>query len=159
ISGIPVAQIHLIAETFALHRPGTILYALGITQHTVGAQNIRCYAILQLLLGNIGKVGGGVNALRGEPNVQGACDFSVLNGYWFGYCDYPVHADSTLAAWTKKNGIVNRAMVVNGLKAWFGDKATPENEFGYAWLPKRSSKKDYGTLGMIDAAYAGTLKM
>jgi formate dehydrogenase major subunit len=158
ISGIPVAQIEQIAETFALNRPGTILYALGMTQHTVGVQNIRCYGILQLLLGNIGKVGGGVNALRGEPNVQGACDFSVLNGYWFGYCDYPVHTHPTLEAWSKANGWINRAMVVNGLKAWFGENATVENEFGYGWLPKRSAKKDYGLFGMIDAAYAGTIK-
>jgi formate dehydrogenase major subunit len=158
ISGIPAAQIEQIAETFALNRPGTILYALGMTQHTVGVQNIRCYCILQLLLGNIGKPGGGVNALRGEPNVQGACDFSVLNGYWFGYCDYPVHTQPTLATWTQQLGTINRAMVINGLKAWFGENATPENEFGYGWLPKRSAKKDYGLMGMIDDAYAGTLK-
>ena len=69
VSGVPAKQVAEIAETFALNRPGTILYALGMTQHTVAVQNIRCYAILQLLLGNIGKPGGGVNALRGEPNV------------------------------------------------------------------------------------------
>ncbi len=91
ISGVPAEQIKLIAETFANNRPGTILYALGMTQHTVGIQNIRCYGILQLLLGNIGKAGGGVNALRGEPNVQGACDMSVLNGYMFGYINAPNH--------------------------------------------------------------------
>ena len=100
ISGIPAKQVEEIAELFAKNRPGTILYALGMTQHTVGVQNIRCYCILQLLLGNIGKIGGGVNALRGEPNVQGACDMSVLNIYWFGYCDYPYHNEPTLAAWT-----------------------------------------------------------
>src|SRR5262249_46238724 len=74
ITGIPAAQIQKIAETMAKNRPGTILYALGMTQHTTGVQGIRGFTILQLLLGNIGKPGGGVNALRGEPNVQGACD-------------------------------------------------------------------------------------
>ena len=158
ISGIPAKQIEEIAETFAKNRPGTILYALGMTQHTVAIQNIRCYGILQLLLGNVGKLGGGVNALRGEPNVQGACDMSVLNNYWFGYCDYPVHTEPTLEAWTKNNGTINRAMVINGLKAWFGENGVPENEFGYAWLPKRSTKKDYGVYGIIDDAYAGTMQ-
>ncbi|MFL5415062.1 MAG: formate dehydrogenase subunit alpha, partial [Myxococcales bacterium] len=159
ISGVPAKQIEEIAELFAKNRPGTILYALGMTQHTVGVQNIRCYCILQLLLGNIGKVGGGVNALRGEPNVQGACDMSVLYNYWFGYNDTPVHTQPTLAAWTKANGSFNRKMVVNGLKAWFGDNATSDNEFGYGWLPRRSSKKDYGTFGIIDSAYAGEMKL
>jgi formate dehydrogenase major subunit len=158
ISGVPAKQIHEIAETFALNRPGTILYALGMTQHTVAVQNIRCYGILQLLLGNVGKPGGGVNALRGEPNVQGACDMSVLNNYWFGYFDYPVHTDVDLRTWAKNNGTINTLAVVNGLKAWFGEKAGPENEFGYGWLPKRSTKKDYSTFGIVDAAYAGTLR-
>ena len=159
ISGVPVKQIEEIAETFALNRPGTILYALGMTQHTTAVQNIRCYAILQLLLGNIGKAGGGVNALRGEPNVQGACDMSVLNNYMFGYADYPVHTEPTLTAWTKHYGTINRAMVVNGLKAWFGENATPSNEFGYGWLPKRSAKKDYSTYGLVDAAHAGSIRV
>src|SRR5512138_1294137 len=157
ISGIPAKQVHEIAETFALNRPGTILYALGMTQHTVAIQNIRCYAILQLLLGNIGRPGGGVNALRGEPNVQGACDMSVLNNYWFGYFDYPIHTEQTLVDWARNNGSINRAAVVNGLKAWFGENATPQNEFGYGWVPKRSKTKDYSTFGIVDAAHAGTL--
>src|SRR6185503_3007188 len=77
ITGIPADQIRQIAETMAKNRPGSILYALGMTQHTTGVQGIRSFTILQLLLGNIGKPGGGVNALRGEPNVQGACDMAV----------------------------------------------------------------------------------
>jgi formate dehydrogenase major subunit len=158
ITGIPEKQIREIAETFALNRPGTILYALGMTQHTVAVQNIRCYGILQLLLGNVGKAGGGVNALRGEPNVQGACDMSVLNGYWFGYFDYPVHSERNLTDWARNNGTINRAAVVNGLKAWFGENATPENEFGYAWLPKRSAKKDYSAFGIVDAMHSGGIR-
>ena len=159
ISGIPAKTIQRIAEIFARNRPGTILYALGMTQHTVGIQNIRSYAILQLLLGNMGKPGGGVNALRGEPNVQGACDMSVLNGYMFGYLSAPSHDQPTLQSWTKANGTFRRKFLVNGLKAWFGDNATAENEFGYGWLPKRSGSRDYSVYGMIDAAYAGTLKL
>src|SRR5512138_2737404 len=159
ISGIPAKQVHEIAETFALNRPGTILYALGMTQHTVAIQNIRCYAILQLLLGNIGRPGGGVNALRGEPNVQGACDMSVLNNYWFGYFDYPVHTEVDLTTWARNNGAINRMAVVNGLKAWFGDAATADNDFGFGWLPKKSAKKDYTVYGIVDAAHAGTVKL
>ena len=159
ISGVPAEQIKLIAETFANNRPGTILYALGMTQHTVGIQNIRCYGILQLLLGNIGKPGGGVNALRGEPNVQGACDMSVLNGYMFGYINAPNHNHPTLEAWTKDNGTFRRKFTVNGLKAWFGDNATAENDFGWKWLPKKNGAKDYTVYGMIDDAYAGKLKL
>ncbi len=159
ISGIPAKTIERIAELFARNRPGTILYALGMTQHTVGIQNIRSYAILQLLLGNMGKPGGGVNALRGEPNVQGACDMSVLNGYMFGYLNAPSHDQPTLQAWTKANGTFRRKFLVNGLKAWFGDNATAENDFGYGWLPKKSGSRDYSVYGMIDAAYAGTLKL
>jgi formate dehydrogenase major subunit len=158
VSGIPARQIEQIAETYALNRPGTILYALGMTQHTVAVQNIRCYAILQLLLGNIGKIGGGVNALRGEPNVQGACDMSVLNNYAFGYADHPVHTEPTFRDWTRHYGTINRSMIVNGLKAWFGENAVPSNEFGYGWLPKRSTKKDYSAFGIVDAAHAGSMR-
>src|SRR5277367_3734806 len=100
VTGIPAAQIQRIAETMAKNRPGTILYALGMTQHTTGVQGIRAFTILQLLLGNIGKPGGGVNALRGEPNVQGACDMGVLNNYTTGYLNYPSHTEPTLDAWT-----------------------------------------------------------
>jgi formate dehydrogenase major subunit len=159
VTGIPPEQIEKIAETFARNKPGTILYALGMTQHTVGIQNIRSYAVLQLLLGNIGKPGGGVNALRGEPNVQGACDMSVLNGYMFGYLNVPSHNHTTLDDWTKANGTFRRKFVVNGLKAWFGENATAENDFGFGYFPKKSGKKDYSVYGIIDAAYAGSLKV
>ena len=159
VSGVPAKQVVEIAETFAKNRPGTIMYALGMTQHTVGIQNIRCYGILQMLLGTIGVAGGGVNALRGEPNVQGACDMSVLNGYMFGYLNSPNHNHPTLEAWTKDNGTFRRKFVVNGLKAWFGENATAENDFGWKWLPKKNGAKDYSLYGILDAAYAGKLKM
>ncbi len=159
ITGIPAAQIQEIAETMAKNRPGTILYALGMTQHTTGVQGIRGFTILQLLLGNLGKPGSGVNALRGEPNVQGACDMGVLNNYLPGYMDYPSHTEPTLEAYTKKNGTGDRRFLVNMLKAFFGDAATPENDFCYAWLPKRSASKNYSTFSIFEDALEGKMKM
>src|SRR5688572_25017751 len=158
ITGIPAAQIRQIAETFAANRPGTILYALGMTQHTTAVQGIRAFTILQLLLGNIGKPGGGVNALRGEPNVQGACDMGVLNNYTPGYLNWPVHTEPTLAAWTQNNGTARRKWLVNMLKAFFGDAATPENDFAYEWLPKKNAGKDYSSFGIFENALAGSMK-
>src|SRR6188474_1993447 len=149
ITGIPADQIKLIADTMVKNRPGSILYALGMTQHTTGVQGIRAFTILQLLLGNIGKPGSGVNALRGEPNVQGACDMGVLNNYTTGYLNYPMHTEPTLAAWTDNNGTSRRKYLVNMLKAFFGDAATPDNDFCYGWLPKRNAAKDYSVSGIF----------
>jgi formate dehydrogenase major subunit len=159
VTGIPAAQIQQIAETMAKNRPGSILYALGMTQHTTGVQGIRAFTILQLLLGNVGKPGSGVNALRGEPNVQGACDMGVLNNYMPGYLNYPAHTEPTLAEYTKRNGTGDRKYLVNTLKAFYGDAATPENDFAYAWLPKRNAANDYGTWSIFDSALAGTMKL
>jgi formate dehydrogenase major subunit len=159
ITGIPAAEIQQIAETMVKNRPGAILYALGMTQHTTGVQGIRAFTVLQLLLGNVGKPGSGVNALRGEPNVQGACDMGVLNNYMPGYLNYPAHTEPTLAEYTKRNGTGDRKFLVNTLKAFYGDAATPENDFAYAWLPKRSAAKDYGTLSIFESALAGTMKI
>jgi len=159
ITGIPAAQIQTIAETMAKNRPGSILYALGMTQHTTGVQGIRSFTILQLLLGNIGKPGGGVNALRGEPNVQGACDMAVLSNYMPGYLNHPTTADATAYDYGKNNGLADTKYLINTLKAFYGDAATRENEYAYAWLPKRSAKADYGTLSIFEAALAGTMKM
>ena len=159
ITGIPAAQIRQITETMVKNRPGTILYALGMTQHTTGVQGIRAFTILQLLLGNIGKPGSGVNALRGEPNVQGACDMGVLNNYMPGYLNYPSHTEPTLASWTKENGTLRRKYLINTLKAFYGDSATAENDFGYEWLPKRDAGKDYSSFGIFESALAGSLKM
>ena len=159
ITGIPADQIREIAKTMAKNRPGAILYALGMTQHTTGVQGIRAFTILQLLLGNVGKPGSGVNALRGEPNVQGACDMGVLNNYMPGYLNYPTHTEPTLAEYTRKNGTGDRKCLVNMLKAFYGDAATPENDFGYTWLPKRNAAIDYGTMSIFESALAGTLKM
>jgi formate dehydrogenase major subunit len=159
ISGIPAEKVKLIADTMVENRPGTILYALGMTQHTTGVQGIRCYPILQLLLGNIGKPGGGVNALRGEPNVQGACDMSVLFNYLAGYTAQPDHDLQTLEDYAKRYGTFRAKFVVNALKAWFGDAATPENDFGYGMLMKKNGRANYSLLKMIEQAHAGNLKL
>ena len=78
------------------------MYAMGWTQHTVGVQNIRTMAIIQLLLGNMGVAGGGVNALRGESNVQGSTDHCLLWHIWPGYLQIPRASDDSLAAYNKR---------------------------------------------------------
>jgi len=138
ISGIPVAKIKLIADTFAAANPGNIFYALGMTQHTTGVQGIRCYAIIQLLLGNMGKAGGGIQALRGEPNVQGSTDMANLNANLPGYIPYPTNKEKTLNDFAMNKGAVQHRPLVALLKAWFGKNATAENEYGYQWLPKNN---------------------
>jgi formate dehydrogenase major subunit len=96
ITGCPQDLFLKVAQTFAATgkpgKAGTILYAMGQTQHTVGSQNVRAMAILQLLLGNIGVAGGGVNALRGESNVQGSTDMGVLFHTLPGYLPTPTAA-------------------------------------------------------------------
>ncbi|WP_292491576.1 formate dehydrogenase subunit alpha [Methanoculleus sp. 10] len=78
ISGIPVESLKTAAEWLGTTKPGAILYSMGITQHTVGVDNVKSVANIQMLLGNLGKPGSGVNALRGQNNVQGACDMGAL---------------------------------------------------------------------------------
>jgi formate dehydrogenase major subunit len=159
ITGIPAEQIQQIAETMAKNRPGTILYALGMTQHTVGVQNIRSFGILQMLLGNIGIPGGGVNALRGEPNVQGASDMALLFNYVPGYLAAPNHSEPTLKDYAQQYGTFRAKFLVNLLKAWFGDKATAENDFGYGWLPKKNKAKNYSIFRVLDSALEGKMKV
>ncbi len=137
-----------IAKTSAPDKAATFLYALGWTQHTVGAQNIRSMAIIQLLCGNIGVSGGGVNALRGHSNVQGITDLGLFPHMLPGYIRLPTEADATLESYL--NAIAPKTLVagqvnygqnnpkfaVSMLKTFYGDKATKENEFGYHYLPK-----------------------
>jgi formate dehydrogenase major subunit len=159
ITGIPEEKIKLIADTMVKNRPGTIMYALGMTQHTVGVQNIRGFGVLQLLLGNIGKMGGGVNALRGEPNVQGATDFAILFNYLPGYLYNPSHDMQTIAEWTHKSGTFRAKFLVNLMKAWFGENATAANDFCYGLLPKKNGKKNYSMFRIFETAFEGQMKM
>jgi formate dehydrogenase alpha subunit len=85
ITGIPVADLYAAARMYGEARPASILYAMGITQHTTGTDNVMCLANLAMLCGNIGVEGGGVNPLRGQNNVQGACDLGALPNVFTGY--------------------------------------------------------------------------
>ncbi len=159
ITGIPEETIKLIADTYTKNRPGTIMYALGMTQHTVGVQNIRCFGILQLLLGNMGKPGAGVNALRGEPNVQGATDMAVLYHILPGYLNAPNHDDDSIETWTTKSGTFRRTFLVNLLKSWFGDNAHQENDFGFGWIPKKNGGANYSIFRIFESALEEKMKM
>lgn len=85
ITGVPVEQLYEAAEILGTTKPNAVLWAMGITQHVVGVQNVRTCANLQMLLGNLGVLGGGVNPLRGQNNVQGACDMGGLPNYYPAY--------------------------------------------------------------------------
>lgn len=146
-------------------KAGTIMYAMGWTQHTVGVQNIRCMAMIQLLLGNIGVAGGGVNALRGESNVQGSTDHCILFHIWPGYLKTPRASDADLGVYNKKYTPITHDPLsanwwgnypkysVSLLKSFFGEKATPANDFGYSWLPKLDDGKMYSWMDLFDVMY------
>ncbi len=85
ITGVPVEQLYQAAEILATNRPMAVMWAMGITQHIVGVRNVMALANLQMLLGNLGVPGGGVNPLRGQNNVQGACDMGGLPNVFPGY--------------------------------------------------------------------------
>jgi formate dehydrogenase major subunit len=169
ITGTPKEDLLKVYEAYcatgAPDKAGTILYAMGWTQHTVGVQNIRCMSIIQLLLGNMGMAGGGVNALRGESNVQGSTDQGLLYHILPGYLPTPTASLATLADYNKKNTPVSKdplsanwwgnrpKYVVSFLKTLYGDAATPENDFCYSWLPKLEDGKTYTWLDLFDAMY------
>jgi len=138
----------MIAGCSTPDRTMTVMYALGWTQHSVGAQMIRTGAMVQLLLGNIGVAGGGVNALRGHSNIQGLTDLGLLSNTLPGYLTLPGDKEQDYAAYlaarTQKPLRPNQMSYwqnypkfhVSLMKAWYGDAATKENNFCYDWLPK-----------------------
>jgi formate dehydrogenase major subunit len=169
VCGIPKQKFVQVAKLFCENsgreKTGSITYALNLTQHTNGVQNIRALCMLQILLGNIGRPGGGVVALRGHANVQGATDLELLYHELPGYLPMPLRdAHPDLKTWlekeTPKGGFwVNRPkFMVSLLKAWYGDKATAENEYGYQWLPKRASADAYSHQHMFVDMYKGVIK-
>jgi formate dehydrogenase major subunit len=174
VTGTPEDKLIEIYKTYgATGKPGkaaTIMYAMGWTQHTVGVQNIRSMCIIQLLLGNMGVAGGGVNALRGESNVQGSTDHALLFHLLPGYLPMPSASIDSLDAYNAKftpksndprsaNWWQNRPKyTVSLLKSYFGDKATADNGFGYGWLPKVDDGKTYSWLDLFDEMYAGKIK-
>jgi len=170
VCGMPRDKFLEVAQAFgatgAPEKTGTILYAMGQTQHTVGTQNVRSMAMLQLLLGNTGRPGGGVNALRGESNVQGSTDMALLFHIIPAYMATPNAAKhKDLAEYLEKETPtggywVNKPkFLISLLKAWWGDKATKRNDFRFDFLPKISGGiNTYSWIGMFHAIYDGTVK-
>jgi len=171
ITGTPMADLEKVYKAYGStgvpERAGTELYAMGWTQHTVGVQNIRAMSIIQTLLGNMGIAGGGVNALRGESNVQGSTDQALLFHILPGYLPAPRAQWATLADYNKTTPSTKDPRSVNWwrhrpkymasfLKSTFGEKATKENDFGYSWIPKLDPTQDASWLNLFDEMYKGT---
>src|SRR5438477_2611853 len=169
VCGIPKAKFEEVAQLYCGNsgpdKTGAITYALNLTQHTNGVENIRALCMLQLLLGNVGRPGGGVVALRGHANVQGATDLELLYHELPGYMAQPLrdaHPDlkTYLEKETPKGGFwTNKPkFMVSLLKAFYGDAATKDNDFGYQWLPKRASADAYSHQHMFVDMYHGKIK-
>jgi formate dehydrogenase major subunit len=183
ITGTPKDVYLQVCQTYTATgqkgKAGTIMYAMGTTQHTYGTQNIRTYAILQLLLGNMGVAGGGINALRGTSNVQGSTDMCLLAHILPGYLNVPMEGDTDLEAYIKRSGKNpdatitplglagdkssnwwgnSKKYVVSLLKAWYGNAATKYNDFCFHNLPKCDPAKNYTHIGMFEAMGEGKIK-
>jgi len=172
VTGCPKAMFLKVTkkycETGQRGKAGTIMYAMGTTQHTYGTQNVRSYAVLQLLLGNMGLAGGGINALRGESNVQGSTDHCLLFHIIPGYLKTPKAGDKDLQTYLKHYTPVSKdpksvnywkhypKFAVSLLKAFWGDAATEENDFAYNYLPKISG--NYSHIALFEALYKGVIK-
>ena len=148
-------------------RTSAFCYAVGWTQHTVGVQYIRTAAIIQLLLGNIGRPGGGIMALRGHASIQGSTDIPTLYNILPGYLPMP-HADAhqdlaaTSSATRRRTGFWGHmdAYTVSLLKAWWGDAATAENDCCFDHLPRiTGDHSTYPTMmDMLDGKVQGLLR-
>src|SRR5713226_3324421 len=178
ITGIPKEQFLKAADLYTsirkdgdMKKAGTIIYAVGWTQHTFGTQIIRTAAMLQLLLGNVGRAGGGVNALRGHSNIQGATDMAGLFDSLPGYLKVPTPADDSFYAWMKRitptaskpapwdsfNYYGNTPkFAVSWLKAMYGDAATKETDWAYDYLPKVD--RNYAWVQLWDNMFNGIVK-
>ena len=163
-----LAMADIICSTGSADRVGTIMYAVGWTMHTVGSQIIRTAAILQLLLGNIGRPGGGINALRGHANVQGATDHAIVAAILPGYLKVPRPEQTSLAGHLQEStpqplvpDTVNywgnySKFYVSQMKAWFGDHATSDNDYAYHYVGKQAD--DATWLSIWDQALQGRLE-
>ena len=178
ITGIPKEQFVKAADFFtSIRKDGdtkkvaTIIYAVGWTQHTYGTQIIRTAAMLQLLMGNVGRAGGGVNALRGHSNIQGATDMAGVFDILPGYLKMPVPADTDFKTyltritpkpakpkeWDSFNYWSNTPKFATSfLKAMYGDAAKKENDFAFHYLPKIDRK--FSWVEMWDGMYRGKVK-
>src|SRR3984957_18157439 len=178
ITGIPKEQFLKAADLYTsirkdgdMKKASTIIYAVGWTQHSFGTQIIRTAAMLQLLMGNVGRAGGGVNALRGHSNIQGATDMAGIFDNLPGYLKVPTPADSDLAAFVKRitptsskpgpwdsfNYWSNTPkFAVSFLKAMYGDAATKQNDFAFHYLPKID--RNYSWVNIWNDMYEGKIK-
>jgi formate dehydrogenase major subunit len=153
----------LLCSNSGRERTSAIVYAVGWTQHTTGVQIIRTAGILQLLLGNAGRPGGGIMAMRGHSSIQGSTDVSTLYDLLPGYLPQPVAdaAHETLRGYIEKEGMPTGywanfdKFIVSLLKAYYGPAATPENDFGFGWLPRVDG--DYSHLVTFDRMSRGEL--
>jgi formate dehydrogenase major subunit len=174
VTGTPEDKLTAVYEAYAKtgvpDKAGTILYAMGFTQHTVGVQNIRAMSIIQMLLGNMGVAGGGVNALRGESNVQGSTDHGLLFHIFPGYLASPTASTPSLSAYNAARVAAVKTSdplsaswwtnypkyMVSLIRSFYGMNATPDE--GYTYLPKIDDGANYSWLQIWDAAYKGKLK-
>ncbi len=147
ICGCTEEQFLEVAESLCANsgreRTSAIVYSVGWTQHTVGVQYIRAAAIIQLLLGNIGRPGGGIIALRGHASIQGSTDMATLYNVLPGYLPMPhAETDTDLSAHLENHSGSTGwwghfdAYLISQLKAWWGEHATQENDFCFDYLPK-----------------------
>ena len=171
ITGTPKEQFlkicEMIAETSAPNRTLTVMYALGWTQHSVGSQMIRTAAMVQLLLGNIGMVGGGMNALRGHSNIQGLTDLGLLSNLLPGYMTLPGEKETDYKAYIEKRTLKPLRpgqlsywqnypkFHVSLMKAWYGDAATKDNNWAFDYLPKLDKVHDI--LQVFEDMYQGKM--
>ena len=173
VTGVSEKNLMRVYEAFcATGKPdkaGTILYALGWTQHTVGVQNIRTSTLVQLLLGNIGVAGGGINALRGEPNVQGSTDHALLYNILPGYIALPLAQWQTLEEFNKANTPVT---ALKNSANWWGNRPKYTASFlmslypgvtpdvAYSYVPRLDADKkrtDYMWMSIFDRMVEGKL--
>ncbi len=144
------------AENSGPDKTSAFCYAVGWTQHSTGVQMIRTAAILQLLLGNIGRPGGGMLALRGHATIQGSTDIPTLYNMLPGYINMPTEQaePNTLQKYLDSNYAPTGwwynlpKYMVSFLKAWYGPHATPENDFGFHYLPKVGGDYSYNQMFM-----------
>src|SRR3954466_5699969 len=172
VCGVPAERFLAVAQALTRNsgpeRTSAIAYAVGWTQHTTGVQMIRCASIIQLLLGNIGRPGGGVLALRGHANIQGSTDIPTLYDILPGYIPMP-HPQSgkDLSHFVENNGPSTGAWgsldtyMTSLLKAWFGDAATKANNFCFCFFFNDTATTEIYTMmtRMIDGDTTGFIVM
>ena len=158
----------MISETSAPDKAMTSMYALGWTQHSKGSQNIRCMAMLQLILGNIGIAGGGMNALRGHSNIQGLTDIGLMSNLIPGYLTLANERETTLDTYMSTRGFKPtrpgqmsfwqnyRKFFVSFQKMMWGDAARADNEWGFNYLPKLDVPS-YDILRAFDMMHQGQM--